>query len=176
MTDTDASTRGTKPPRVPTSDAETDTPTPVRTSSADGADVGDAEAVAPIRPAAGLASASGAVDPIRRTGTGECGAREAEQIRPAGARDSGPDGTGAADLIRLAGNLIADRVDPDDPIGQAAQHLVASTADFVASLPGADLASAQEALGSARAAVGVAGYIVCRIGDTTRRARHRSTA
>lgn len=77
------------------------------------------------------------------------------------------------ELIRRAGDLIAERVGQDDPLGQAVEHMLAATAEFVTALPCRDLESAQKALGSARAAVGVASYIVCHIGDHHRTRHHR---
>jgi hypothetical protein len=40
---------------------------------------------------------------------------------------------------------------------------------MVRTLPGGDLDSAQEALGCARAAVGIASYVVVKLGDEVRR-------
>jgi len=76
--------------------------------------------------------------------------------------------TDAAELLRMARQVLREEFGEEDPLVQAAQHLITCAADVAALLPGSDLESAQEALGCARAAVGIAGYVVCKIGDSIR--------
>jgi hypothetical protein len=71
-------------------------------------------------------------------------------------------------LLRVAHDLVAEEYDADYPMLSAAQHLIACAADMVALLPSDDLESAREALACARAATGIAGYIVVRMGDDIR--------
>lgn len=74
----------------------------------------------------------------------------------------------AAELLGLAQDLMASHIDRDDPLNQAAQQLIACATDVVRTLPCGDLASAQEALGCARAAVGIASHVVINLGDEMR--------
>jgi hypothetical protein len=75
-----------------------------------------------------------------------------------------------ADLLRQAHQIIAAEHGPDDWLADVAGHLIACAAEVVALLPKGDLEAAREALGSARAAVGVAIYTVRRLHDDARTA------
>ncbi|GLX97367.1 MULTISPECIES: hypothetical protein [Herbidospora] len=70
--------------------------------------------------------------------------------------------------LRTARRLVAERSTADQPLTQAALHLIDCAADVVSRLPAGDLESAREALGSARAAVVSATYAVRRIHDLSR--------
>jgi hypothetical protein len=74
----------------------------------------------------------------------------------------------SVELLHAARGLVAAEFGQDDPMSQAATHLINCAADVVISLPGRDLETAREALASARAATGIAGYVVCRLGDELR--------
>jgi hypothetical protein len=79
------------------------------------------------------------------------------------------DANDAAELLRQAQEVVADQIDLDDPLNQAAQQLIGCAAGVVQTLSGGDLDSAQEALGCARAAVGIASYVVVELGDEVRK-------
>jgi hypothetical protein len=74
----------------------------------------------------------------------------------------------SVELLHAARDLVVAEFGQDDPMSQAAMHLINCAADVVISLPGRDLETAREALASARAATGIAGYVVCRLGDDLR--------
>jgi hypothetical protein len=76
--------------------------------------------------------------------------------------------TDAIEWLRLAHELVAEQGDPADPLVQAAQHLISCATDVALALPGRDIETAREALSCARAAVGIASYVVCRLGDDAR--------
>ena len=73
-------------------------------------------------------------------------------------------------VLATARQLVAERFDADEPLTMAALALIDCAAQVVSQLPGGDLESAHEALGSARAAVVSATYAVRRIHDSTRTA------
>jgi len=77
-------------------------------------------------------------------------------------------GPSTAELLQAAHDLAAVEFGLDHPMLLAAQHLINCAAGVVTSLPGDDLESAREALGCARAATGIAGYVVTRMGDDIR--------
>jgi hypothetical protein len=74
----------------------------------------------------------------------------------------------AADLLRLAHQVVADEFHDTDPLAQAALHLITCAAGAVSILDSADLDAAREALDHARAAVTAATYAVLRIHDNAR--------
>ncbi|HEY2697858.1 MAG TPA: hypothetical protein VGJ45_20530 [Pseudonocardiaceae bacterium] len=70
--------------------------------------------------------------------------------------------------LASARELVAERFDADEPLTMAALALIDCAAQIVRQLPGGDLESAHDALGSARAAVVSATYAVRRIHDSAR--------
>lgn len=70
--------------------------------------------------------------------------------------------------LASARELVAERFDADEPLTMAALALIDCAAQIVCQLPGGDLESAHDALGSARAAVVSATYAVRRIHDSAR--------
>ena len=70
--------------------------------------------------------------------------------------------------LAIARQLVIERFDQDEPLTMAALALIDCAAQVVRQLPGGDLESAHDALGSARAAVVSATYAVRRIHDSTR--------
>lgn len=64
--------------------------------------------------------------------------------------------------------LVAEHLDPDEPLTRAALHLLDCAAGVLHRLPDGDLDSAVQALSSARAAVVAASYAVRRISDAAR--------
>jgi hypothetical protein len=80
---------------------------------------------------------------------------------------------GTAELLRAAHDLAAEEFGLDHPMLLAAQHLINCAVDVIISLPKGDLESAREALGCARAATGIAGYVVCRMDDEVRSGARR---
>jgi hypothetical protein len=81
---------------------------------------------------------------------------------------AGPPATDVAESLRTARELLANRGDEQDPLYEAARHLMSCATDMVLALPGRDLEAAREALTCARAAVGIASYVVCKLGDEAR--------
>ncbi|MBB5120584.1 hypothetical protein [Streptomyces eurocidicus] len=75
----------------------------------------------------------------------------------------------AAQLLESAHKAVAKEFGPDDDLARVALHLIECATGVVDGLPDADLDSAQEALGAARAAVLTATYAVRRIHDHARR-------
>jgi hypothetical protein len=75
---------------------------------------------------------------------------------------------GTVELLRSAREQVSEEFDLDPPMLAAAQHLISCAADIVGALPGSDLETAREALAAARAATGIAGYVVRRMGDEIR--------
>lgn len=71
-------------------------------------------------------------------------------------------------VLATARQLVADRFDTNEPLTMAALNLIDCAAQVVGQLPGGDLESAHDALGSARAAVVSATYAVRRIHDCAR--------
>jgi hypothetical protein len=71
----------------------------------------------------------------------------------------------AEKLLRSAHQLVVDKFGTDQPLVQAALHLIDCATDAVAVLPCGDLEAARLAVGSARAAVGAATYAVRRVHD-----------
>lgn len=70
--------------------------------------------------------------------------------------------------LELARRLVAEQFDLDEPLTRAALDLIDCATEVVHQLPCQDLASAREALGSARAAVISAAYAVRLISDLPR--------
>jgi hypothetical protein len=70
--------------------------------------------------------------------------------------------------LATARQLVLERFDADEPLTMAALALIDCAAQVVGQLPGGDLESAHDALGSARAAVVSATYAVRRIHDSAR--------
>ncbi|HEY1620909.1 MAG TPA: hypothetical protein VGG25_25015 [Streptosporangiaceae bacterium] len=74
----------------------------------------------------------------------------------------------ADELLRHAQRLVADEARAGNWLADVAEHLIACSAEVVALMPKGDLDAAREALGAARAAVGVATYAVRRLHDDDR--------
>lgn len=70
--------------------------------------------------------------------------------------------------LATARQLVVERFDQDEPLTMAALALIDCASQVVCQLPGGDLESARDALGSARAAVVSATYAVRQIHDSTR--------
>lgn len=68
-------------------------------------------------------------------------------------------------LLRAAHQVVSDDFGVEEPLVQAVLHLINCAADAVALLPGGNPEAAHEALGCARAAVGLATYAVRRVHD-----------
>jgi hypothetical protein len=79
------------------------------------------------------------------------------------------DGTAsAADLLHVAVRAVTDEFGAENWLASVAWHLIGCAAEVVALLPEGDLQAAREALGTARAAVGIATYAVRRLHDDAR--------
>jgi hypothetical protein len=74
----------------------------------------------------------------------------------------------AVDLLHVAGRAITDEFGTENWLASVAWHLIGCAAEVAALLPEGDLQAAREALGAARAAVGIATYTVRRIHDDAR--------
>lgn len=75
---------------------------------------------------------------------------------------------GTVELLRSAHDQVSEEFDLEPPMLAAAQHLISCAADIVSALPGRDLEAAIQALAAARAATGIAGYVVRSMGDEIR--------
>lgn len=75
---------------------------------------------------------------------------------------------GTVELLWSAHAQVSEEFDLESPMLAAAQHLISCAADIVSALPGSDLETAREALAAARAATGIAGYVVRSMGDEIR--------
>jgi hypothetical protein len=84
------------------------------------------------------------------------------------AAGASPDVDTAAELLRTAHRSLTDGSAPDDPVTQAALHLIACAAEMVTLVGERDPHRAREALGHARAAVTTATYAVLRSHDDDR--------
>lgn len=72
------------------------------------------------------------------------------------------------DLLHVAVRVITDEFGAENWLASVTQHLIACAAEVAALLPEGDLQAAREALGTARAAVGIATYAVRRLHDDAR--------
>jgi hypothetical protein len=75
------------------------------------------------------------------------------------------------ELLERARKAVLARVPADDALAATAVHLIGCAADVVALIPRRDLAAAQEALSTARAAVTTATYAVWLVHEEAGRER-----